>query len=142
MNKESKQKVNLPTKEQIEENYGYSIHEACTRLNIGINDLKELCRSYGIPRWPKLRKARGKSDSFQSFSINKTMRNHENSTKLNNKYIQITKQTQPVKPLIKNLHDQINFEPKEIEDVTKETLEQKEDDKNVNSKMSIFNLCN
>jgi hypothetical protein len=137
MNQTTKVKVNLPTKEQIEENYGYSIHEACTRLNLGINELKELCRSYDIPRWPKVRKVREKSDSFQSFSINKSFKSQpENTTKVNNKNIQVINQTKTVKPLIKNLHNQITVEPK-VQQENNVTQEQTEKDK-----MSIFNLCN
>jgi hypothetical protein len=136
MNQTTKVKVNLPTKEQIEENYGYSIHEACTRLNLGINELKELCRSYDIPRWPKVRKVREKSDSFQSFSINKSFKSQpENTTKVNNRNIQVINQTKTVKPLIKN---QITVEPKQQENnVTQEQTENNQKDK-----MSIFNLCN
>jgi hypothetical protein len=117
-----------PTKEQIEENYGYSIHEACTRLNMGINDLKDLCRSYNIARWPKVRKVRTKSDYFQCFSIHKTKVSTESKLKT------ITKQTKTFTPIVVP-------QPKEIS-IFQPTLKEETKNHSPQSKISIFNLCN
>jgi hypothetical protein len=135
---QTKMKPTLPTKEQIEENYGYSIHEACTRLNIGINLLKELCRSYDIQRWPKVRKTRNSSDLFQSFSINKTKPCTENKPQI------LQKQTKTLKTNIEKLHHNIIFSPQQIQDETNifQMIKPREKLEDKNSKISIFNLCN
>jgi hypothetical protein len=124
-------KVSLPTKEQIEENYGYSIHEACTRLNMGINALKELCRSYNIPRWPKVRKVRSNSDSFQCFSINKIKLSTEKKPK------SILKQNKTSTPNIELLHS-VSFSTQDNSPKLKETTQTQ----HCHSKISILNLCN
>jgi hypothetical protein len=127
-------KTLLPTKQQIEENFGYSIHEACTRLGIGINKLKELCRSYSIARWPKYRKTRTNADMFQTFSIKGNL-----STEKKPK--SISKQT---KILTSNL-GQHYFPPQTLQKNEAKTFpmeKPRERNSIVNSKMSIVNLCN
>jgi hypothetical protein len=133
-NKQTDMKQILPSKEKIEENYGYSIHEACTRLGIGINSLKQLCRSYNIPRWPKSRKkTRKNNDCFQSFSI-------KGDHFTQNKPQSIVKQT---KALTKTLEKPNCIK---IQDNNKSFPPSNENLKDENhcrsSKMSIFNLCN
>jgi hypothetical protein len=125
-------KPTLPTKEQIEENYGYSIHEACTRLNMGINALKELCRRYDIQRWPKVRKTRTSSDLFQSFSINKKISTTENTKS-------ISKQTKTLTTNLEKLHHNIVCSPQQI---TQTQTKQTTPSQSFHSKMSICNLCN
>jgi hypothetical protein len=126
----------LPSKQKIEENFGYSIHEACTRLGLGINLLKELCRSYNIPRWPKSRKTRKNNDCFQSFSIKG---DHFTETKPQS----IIKQTKSLTKTIErpnclkmqdnNMSFPLSTPPKEIS---------KDSNQCRNPKMSIFHLCN
>jgi hypothetical protein len=129
-------KVSLPTKEQIEENYGYSIHEACTRLNMGINALKELCRSYNIPRWPKVRKVRSNSDSFQCFSINKIKLSTEK------KPHSILKQTKTLTLNLELLHLQVAIPTKDNRPIVQPNQKETTQSQPLHSKISIKNLCN
>jgi hypothetical protein len=125
-------KPTLPTKQQIEENFGYSIHEACTRLGIGINKLKELCRSYSIARWPKYRKTRTNADMFQTFSIKGNL-----STEKKPKSI-----SKQAKSFTTNLELQCsqNFQRNKVFTQQKEKFTKT--DQFINSRISITNLCN
>jgi hypothetical protein len=126
-------KERVPTKEQIEEKFGYSIHEASSRLDIGIHALKELCRSYNIPRWPRYRKTRRNSDLFQSFSVIQKEKPTENKPK------SISKQT---KSLMNNVEQQVHLSPQNKEIPLEIQLPETESIQFVISKMSINNLCN
>jgi hypothetical protein len=103
---------------------------------MGISELKELCRSYNIPRWPKVRKIRQNSDVFQCFSVKE--RNPPDI-----KPQSISKQTKKLtinleKKCIKFIFIQENNHSK-IKPALKKKIE---GDQLGNLKMSIFNLCN
>ena len=75
------------TKDELEDCYGHSIHEACIILKLEMNELKVLkkdkffltfyfyfqkwCRHYNINRWPKKKSTEDKSVLFQTFSVPK-----------------------------------------------------------------------
>jgi len=64
----SKRKV---TKEELQSYFGYSMYEACILLKLEINEMKQLCRDYEIPRWPKKKSSDSKNQIFQSFNVPK-----------------------------------------------------------------------
>ena len=120
-------------KSDIEQYYGYSIHEAALRLDLPLNELKMLCRSFGIPRWPNKRKKMEESCMFKSFSVQMTSFK-SNPTK------KFELQTATISKKIKHQNDQ-----KVLSMMNKETLnvqKMSEIKPTSCSRISITNICN